>query len=95
MRDTIEEAKLDRLDKLTGSILARHLEGQAKQQGYQIARLNFKFRGDDWLVIIERDMPGTKLLIAFCNGRSLDTAVRTAYALICQDKLKWREKKQW
>lgn len=90
-----EEMKLSEKDRLTGAILSRLLEPRFHEAGYTLTRLNFKYRGNDWLAIIYRANRLGENQVAFTQGSTLDVTVRTVYSLVVQDKLKWREPKKW
>lgn len=91
----MEDAALARRWELTGRILEIDLPRQLSLRSWRLLRFNMKDRGNDVLVIIEVQVPEQLDQVAFCTGKDLASAVRTAYSLLVQDKLRWRDKKRW
>ncbi len=95
MNDHLSDEAIDRRRLMAGRILAIDLVRELDRRDFTLLRLNFKHRGYDVLVIIEVAQRQGKDQVAFCNAKELDTAVRTVYSLLVQDKLRWRDKKEW
>lgn len=89
--DHVDERRLAARNELTGDILERRLVAEFRKRGWELISLKYKWKGDKFLVIIERETPQEGLMVAFTNGSGLATATRTVYSLVVQDKLNWRE----
>jgi hypothetical protein len=93
--DHVSDAAIAKRRELTGTIMEVRLESECYRRNWTLLRLNFKHRGYDVLVIIETRQPDKPDQVAFCNAKDIGAAVRTAYSLMVQDKLRWRDKKEW
>lgn len=95
LNDHADDYKEAKRHELTGRLCEWQLEQGFNKAGSTLLSIKFRNDGGSFLIIAERAMGDGLKEVAFARGSDIGSGLRRFYALLVQDRLKWRPSRPW